>query len=73
MSGLSETMFGFIWGPVEVKRLATWPTSGASRLARSVGLTTRYHSVEVYVSPTGKRVRVFKNGVEMFPTNEVDR
>lgn len=55
----SETQYGFTWGPAEVTRMATF------RETRVLGIRTGRHKVAVYVSPTGRSVRVFKDGKEL--------
>lgn len=56
---IEETRFGFIWGHTVVERVAVLPSGGAV-----VYITggKRNSAVEVYVSPTGKSVRVFRSG-----------
>lgn len=53
---LKNTQFGFNWGPVRVTRLATLP-----RGAHIVDV----NGVEIYVSKTGRSVRVFRDGKEL--------
>jgi hypothetical protein len=50
---------GFVWGPVEVTRL--------TRIERSNGKyhILRINDLEIYVSPTGRTTRVFRNGEEL--------
>lgn len=62
---LEQTDFGFRWGQVEVTRVASWPRGAASKIHRALRVHTRRHHVEIYVSPSGNSVRVFRNGVEL--------
>ena len=50
---------GFVWGPVEVTRL--------TRIERSNGKyhILRVNDLEIYVSPSGRTTRVFRNGEEL--------
>jgi len=54
-----DTSFGFKWRGVEVERLAI------VRGAKVLGIKVNNTKVEVYVSPTGRSVRVWKNGKEL--------
>lgn len=65
---VAATDYGFIWAggdgaEVEVTRVAHFPRSNG--VCRVIGLKAGGHRVEVYVSPTGKSVRVFKDGKEL--------
>ena len=53
--------YGFKWGPMSVVRAATFARH------RVVHITTDGNDdvLEVYVSNTGRSVRVFKNGTEL--------
>lgn len=57
-SHVSETQYGFIDGPVEVIRLATLPDGTIC-----IQLKTKFARLNVYSSPTGRSLRVFRNGV----------
>lgn len=54
------TEYGFVWGPVEVARLMSLADG-----RRALEVKTPYRRIEVYVSPTGRSVRVFCQGREM--------
>lgn len=55
-----STRFGFWWGPLEVYRMARF------RGTRVLGIAVNEKNIlEVSVSPSGRRVRVWKNGREM--------
>lgn len=63
-----ETDFGFRWGggdgaDVEVTRLAHMPRGNG--VCRVVGLKAGGHDVQMYVSPTGRSVRLFRDGKEL--------
>lgn len=66
-----DTQYGFKWGPVAVERLAEFPRSGGQckvmGLYRVKGPTRAdmEQVLEIYVSPTGRSVRVFRNGKEL--------
>ena len=58
------TRYGFRWGPMRVERMSHL----ALRKGReffSVSVETDYHHVEVYVSRTGRSVRVWRDGKEL--------
>jgi hypothetical protein len=54
-----NTDYGFIWEQLEVQRLAE------IKGTKVVAIDAKSNRVTVYVSPTGRSVRVFKNGKEM--------
>jgi hypothetical protein len=51
------TDYGFVWGPMEVTRLAEFDGRVVVQIATTTG-----QMVEVHVSPTGRSLRVFKPG-----------
>lgn len=55
--------FGFRWGPMTVRRIATYEPRKNFR-AHILGIKTDRADVQVYVTPTGK-VRVWRNGTEL--------
>jgi hypothetical protein len=58
-----ETEFGFKWGPLEVARFGEFPRNkGVERVVR---VSTAYGAVDVYVSPSGKSIRVYRGTHEM--------
>ncbi len=60
------TPFGFAWGPARVERIATFDR-GRRGVYRVVGVRTGYRSLDIYVSPTGRSVRVFLDHTELTP------
>jgi hypothetical protein len=58
-----RTVFGFIWGPVTVERTATLPPGDR----RVITVRTEHRELDVYVSATGRSVRVFSGGKEWKP------
>lgn len=57
----NDNQYGFTWGQVEVTRLIALDTGHkALQIAVPGG-----QSIEVHISPKGKRVRVFRNGEEL--------
>lgn len=59
---VSETDYGFKWGSMEVTRIL----SHEGYKAVTVGpVDDPDRSVEIYVSPKGKSVRVFRKGMEL--------
>lgn len=58
-SAVTDSDYGFEWGPLTVSRLAT------IRGSRVLGVEAGRNRVEVVVSPTGRSVRVYKNGKEL--------
>lgn len=64
----NETAYGFRWGPVEVERMASVPRSGGE--CRIIGVYTgegrkRNRRLEIYVSPAGNSIRVWRDGKEL--------
>ncbi len=58
------TSYGFTWGPMEVRRLATFKGN------RVLGIYieddgSQHPRLEIYVSPTGRSVRVWRDGKEL--------
>jgi hypothetical protein len=65
MDALSE--FGFTWGPAEVERTATFERR-RGKTWRVLRVYVRDHpsqELEIYISPTGRSVRVFRRGKEL--------
>jgi len=54
-----DTSFGFRWRGIEVERLAI------IRDRSILGIKVNKTSLQIYVSPTGRSVRVWKNGKEL--------
>lgn len=52
---LTEGAYGFAWGPVQVQRIAEVEGTVVLRVVTSVG-----HRLEIYVSPGGRSLRVFR-------------
>jgi hypothetical protein len=52
-------LYGFRWRQLDVIRLMERDES------RVVSVESDYHKVQVYVSPTGRSVRVWKDGEEL--------
>lgn len=61
---MSDEEYGFRWGPMVVSRLAHFQVR-ANQEVYVLGIRAGGSSVEVYVSRTGRSVRVFKNGREL--------
>lgn len=59
-----EERFGFRWGQVVVTRLAELPKKQKVIGIGTGGIATR-PEIEVYVSKTGRSIRVFRNGKEL--------
>lgn len=60
MSGITE--YGFEWGPITVQRTSEVEFIKGRGKHRALRVSTPYHLLEIYVSPTGRTVRVFENG-----------
>ena len=58
------TEFGFVWGPVEVERVME------ARGSRIIGISTQKRRLQVYISPSGRSVRVFEAGKELKPEED---
>jgi hypothetical protein len=62
------TEFGFRWGPADVTRCCTLP--GGRRV---IQIKTAYRDFDVYVSATGRSVRVFERGKgELAPASSTE-
>jgi hypothetical protein len=55
------TDFGFTYGPAEVTRVSTL-NRGKQGTWRVLNVKTPHRSLDIYVSPTGRSVRVFDMG-----------
>lgn len=61
-----EEQYGFRWGPVVVQRTASYDRgSGECRILRVIPDVGP--PIELYISPTGRSVRVFRDHVELKP------
>ncbi len=61
-----STPGAFIWGPIAVEPLMAVPRRGGVYRALRVRHVNRTRgALEIYVSPTGRSVRVFRDGVEL--------
>jgi hypothetical protein len=61
----SFTPFGFSWGPMEVNRCTTFERNDGR--TRVVQVITPFRTVDIYVSETGRSVRVFEQNKELKP------
>lgn len=60
----NEDRYGFRWGPIVVARWASFDRGNGH--TRVLGITSdRGPKVHVYVSPTGRSVRVYRDGKEL--------
>lgn len=57
------TDFGFRWGQIEVTRMSS--VARHNGVYRCVQVKTDHSAVDIYVSPTGRSIRIFKNGKEI--------
>lgn len=60
---MTDDPYGFGWGPMRVVRYASFqrPTG----LCRVLGIEVGKKRLHVYVSPTGRSVRVYLDGKEL--------
>jgi hypothetical protein len=64
-AGDTDTQYGFTWGPLEVTRLAHFkPRGDRESYVVRVATETGKH-VDIYVSRTGRSLRVFDSGKEL--------
>ena len=64
MSDFNEDDFGFRWGPITVQRYAQ--LNDRNGPIRVLGIESdKASTLHIYVSPTGRSVRVFRNGKEL--------
>lgn len=71
---MHEDRYGFRWGPLVVQRAAevNRQDNGPHRVLRLV--SDGGPALDIYVSPTGRSVRVFQDGVELTaPATQVQR
>lgn len=65
MTRLEHITYGFTWGPATVMRIAHFkPRKDRETYCIQVS-TEAGVSVDIYVSRTGRSLRVFRNGEEM--------
>jgi hypothetical protein len=58
------TPYGFTWGPIEVQRITTF--NGRRILGLYIDSDKpRRARLQIYVSPTGRSVRVWRDGKEL--------
>lgn len=61
-----EDRYGFRWGPMVVQRAAEFPRGDVDKPTRCLRVITDTGAeVEVYVSPTGRSLRVYRDGKEL--------
>ncbi len=59
----ADARFGFRWGPMRVRRLATFPRPNGE--CHALGVDAGKVNLTIYVSPTGRSVRVYRDGKEL--------
>lgn len=69
MSELAETRYGFRWGPLKVRRTMSFRGTHVV-VIEPASESNRKNAVEVYVSKTGRSVRVFRGGKELKVSDE---
>jgi len=61
-----DSIYGFKWGQVVVERMASFmPRVGSPCSRKMLRVRTDSTAVEIYVSPGGRSIRVFKDGKEL--------
>lgn len=55
--------FGFCWGPARVERAAVHERAGGTW--RVLRVATDRQCLDIYISPQGHRLRVFRDGTEL--------
>lgn len=66
MDGLTE--YGFEWGPATVERATTFDYYG--KPYRVLELKTSTKTLNIYISPHGRSIRVFCEGKEWKPVHQ---
>ena len=62
----SDSPFGFTWEQMAVERLASIKRHDKDPFSdKVIRVNTDYHQLEIYVSPTGRSVRVWKDHKEI--------
>lgn len=66
---VDRTDYGFVWGggdgpDVEVTRTAEFPRE-SGKVCRILTVRAGAHELQVYVSPTGRSIRVHLDGAEL--------
>lgn len=60
------TQYGFTWGPMEVTRITSFSRGKNRGTSRILELNTDAgRKLQIYVSPTGRSVRVWRDGEEL--------
>lgn len=59
------TDYGFTWGPATVERMAAIARGPGLYRVLSVRTDRRSQDLQIYISPSGSRVRVFRGGREL--------
>lgn len=62
------TPYGFTWGPATVERIGAFERGGDTWRVLRIATAAPSQELEIYVSPRGRRLRVFRRGVELKPT-----
>ena len=57
--------YGFEWGPVEVTRMIA-----DNKIGVLIGADTSTHNVQMAVSPKGRSVRIWVDGVKWGPVDD---
>ncbi|MFC0626140.1 hypothetical protein [Kribbella deserti] len=60
-----DTWNGFCWGPLEVKRIARFNPRADRECYVVQVVTDTGQAVDIYVSKTGRSLRVFRGGKEL--------
>ena len=65
VTGHDDVRYGFRWGPIKVIRYAAFQRP-KGELCRVIGIESdAAPTLHIYVSPTGRSVRVYRNGKEL--------
>lgn len=61
----ASTQYGFRWGPVEVTRIGSWVRRRGRGATVVLEVKAGKTKLDIYVSPTGRSVRVYKGNREV--------
>lgn len=62
---VNDDDYGFTWGQMVVHRLTSYVSHKGRAPGLVLGVDTDHHKVQVYASPTGRVVRVWRDGKEL--------
>lgn len=65
MTKPTATSSGFVFGAASVEARASYSEGKARGETTVIAVATGYDDIEIYVSPSGRTIRVFRKGWEL--------